>query len=509
MTDTAPILPSPGAPQASKRGQWMALTAALLGWMFDGFEMGLFPLIGKPALAELLAGQSKEAVDSWFGVIMAVFLVGAATGGVLFGWLGDRIGRVRAMALSIFTYAVFTGLCGFATEAWHIAALRFIASLGMGGEWSLGVALVIEIWPDNSRAKLAGLIGAASNVGFLLVGLISLGMLSVLSSVEAALKAVGLSPELIERLLSNQGWRFMMIVGALPALLVFFIRLFVPESEKWKHEKAKGTTSHWATHDLLGVLGGAAGAGMVIWLWSPLVQSTPLRIMGSLAGITLALLGFIYPVMRYLHRAANAGGMGSLDVGRNIKRLLLGATLTGVALLGTWGAIQWAPKWAGDLEPDPAKHAKEYTQIALALGAIFGTYIAAIVGDWLGRRITYVMLCVASLASALLLYQTNTSFGPWFLACIFLAGAATASFYGWFPLYLPELFPTAIRATSQGFAFNFGRILAAIGTLQTVTLIGLFDGSFPMAGSVLSLIYLLGVFVIWLGPETMGKPLPE
>ena len=112
---------------------------------------------------------------------MAMFLVGAATGGVLFGWLGDRIGRVRAMSLSIFTYAIFTGLCGFATEAWHIAVLRFIASLGMGGEWALGVALVTEIWPDRSRAWLAGAIGAAANVGFLLVGLLSLVLVSFIA----------------------------------------------------------------------------------------------------------------------------------------------------------------------------------------------------------------------------------------------------------------------------------------------------------------------------------------
>ena len=126
----------------SRRDQWLVLTAAFLGWMFDGFEMGLFPLIGGPALTDLLGSNSPASqAAQWFGAIIAVFLVGAATGGVLFGWLGDKIGRVKAMSLSIFTYAIFTGLCGFATEAWHIAALRFIASLGMGGEWSLGVAL--------------------------------------------------------------------------------------------------------------------------------------------------------------------------------------------------------------------------------------------------------------------------------------------------------------------------------------------------------------------------------
>ena len=142
-------------------GRNAALVAAVLGWLFDGFEMGLFPLIGGPALKDLLgATASPGDADKWFGAIIAVFLVGAATGGVLFGWLGDAIGRVRAMSLSIFTYAVFTGLCGFATEAWHVAVLRFIASLGMGGEWSLGVALVNELWPGKSRAVTAGLIGA-------------------------------------------------------------------------------------------------------------------------------------------------------------------------------------------------------------------------------------------------------------------------------------------------------------------------------------------------------------
>jgi hypothetical protein len=85
----------------------------------------------------------------------------------------------------------------------------------------------------------------------------------------------------------------------------------------------------------------------------------------------------------------------------------------------------------------------------------------------------------------------------------------SASFYGWFPLYLPELFPTAVRATGQGFAYNFGRILAAVGGLQTAALMALFGGSFPKAGSVLTLFYLVGLVIIWLGPETKGKPLPS
>ena len=108
------------------------------------------------------------------------------------------------------------------------------------------------------------------------------------------------------------------------------------------------------------------------------------------------------------------------------------------------------------------------------------------------------------MASLLWLYQGHTAFTSGFLAAVCLAGGVTAAFYGWFPLYLPELFPTAIRATSQGFSYNFGRVLAAIGTLQTAQLMGLFGGSFPAAGSILSAIYLAGVVFIWFCPETTG-----
>lgn len=496
-------------PQDTNFGRWMALTAALLGWMFDGFEMGLFPLIGGPALADLLGPTAADASAKWFGAIIAVFLVGAATGGVLFGWLGDRIGRVRAMALSIFTYAIFTGLCGFATEAWHIAALRFIASLGMGGEWSLGVALVNEIWPGKSRAIIAGLIGAAANVGFLMVGLLSLGLNRFIGGVETFLLGVGMPSTWVTPLLANSGWRFLMISGAFPAVLIFLIRLFVPESKSWQAEKSRGATSHWANQDLIGVLVGCAAALLIIWSWSPLGASAPIAGVITVLGLVVALGGFLFPVRKYLERATAAGSLGAGSERLIVRNMLLGAALAGVALLGTWGSIQWAARWAAQLEPDPSRLAKEYTQIVLALGAIVGTFVAAVAAGRFGRRITYTVLCLGSIGTALLLYQANTQFNAFFLVCIFLAGAVTASFYGWFPLYLPELFPTAVRATGQGFAFNFGRILAAIGGLQTAALMGLFNGSFPQAGSVLTVIYIVGVFIIWIGPETKGEPLPK
>src|ERR1700730_354567 len=232
--------------QVAGRGKWLALAAALLGWMFDGMEMGIFSMVGRPALRDLMASPSEDRVGLWFGVITALFLVGAATGGVLFGWLGDRIGRVRSMMLSVLTYALVSGLCGFAADlhigilhipgAWQIGILRFIAALGMGGEWSLGVALINEIWPDRSRAFLAGLIGAAANVGYFLIGVLGLGLTKFVHELRAGMVGSGFSESAVEYLIGsgNSGWRILMMVGAVPAILTFFIRIFVPESQRWE-----------------------------------------------------------------------------------------------------------------------------------------------------------------------------------------------------------------------------------------------------------------------------------
>jgi MFS transporter, SHS family, sialic acid transporter len=525
---------APGAIEASptlaSRGKWVTLAAAFLGWMFDGFEMGLFPLVGRPALIDLLGDAGQKHVDVWFGLMIAGFLVGAATGGVLFGWLGDRVGRVRAMTLSIFTYAIFMGLCGIAKLPEQVFFFRFISSLGMGGEWSLGVALVMEVWPDQSRGLMAGLIGAASNVGFLAIAAIGLVLNQFLGLTQHALIDLGLSPEWVEKLVAHSGWRLMMLIGAVPALLTFFVQLLVPESKRWQHEKSQGSTAHWASRDLLAVIAGTAGPLVMIFLWVP-DRPYPLavRIAGSLAGIGLAVAGFIFPVFRYLSRASAAGGGQIVAVGPTLRRMLLGACLSGVALVGTWASVQLAPSWASKLvearraeSKAPAESggitpasASARTQIVSGLGAILGTMAGALLCNVIGRRPTYTLLCLGSLAVSLAFYLGNSEFGWPLLIGMFFVGGITASFYGWLPLYLPELFPTRMRATGQGFSFNFGRILAAIGALQSGNLMSLSQfGSTKVlshahACATMSLVYVIGVGLIWLAPETRGKPLPE
>jgi hypothetical protein len=377
----------------------------------------------------------------------------------------------------------------------------------------------------------------------LLVGLLSLVLLSFLQGIGAFLLNVGMEQATVETLLRGDGWRLMMIAGALPALLVFFIRLFVPESHKWEAERDSGGTNYWATRDLLGVLIGAISALAVIVMWSPIFGNwvrglagngapigalpnwaTNFRLIGTLIGLVIAIVGYIYPVIRYLGRAEAANKLQPGDRSKYVGRMLLGACLAGVALLGTWGSLQWAPKWsialAKLLPADGGPYySKEYTQIASATGAIIGAIVAALLGGWLGRRITYFGLCLASFVSLVYLYRANDSYGLQFLVSVFAAGGITAAFYGWFPLYLPELFPTSIRATSQGFAYNFGRVLSAIGTLQMATLTHYFSQGLTAdlvetqgianAGATLAGIYLIGLFIIWLGPETKGKPLPD
>jgi MFS transporter, SHS family, sialic acid transporter len=407
---------------SATRTRWLVLTAAFLGWMFDGLEMGVFPLAARPALQSLLQVEGDQEVGRWMGIITALFLLGAAGGGLLFGWLGDRIGRVRSMVLSILAYSLFTGGCYFATAPWQLGVLRFLAALGMGGEWSLGVALVMECWPEKHRPLLAGAIGAASNVGFGLIGLLGFSFH-----------------------VTRDSWRWVMLAGTAPALLALFIIRYVPESQRWKESVKKG-----ASRPLREIFA------------PPLTQTT-----------------------------------------------LLAITFAAIALIGTWGSVQWLPLWADQLTGGTNPQAKAVTQMLSAFGAIVGCFIGPWIGGRMGRRPAYFLLCLGSLFTCAVLFRTLDQYNGLFQLFVFLVGGFTAAFYGWLPLYLPELFPTRVRATGQGLSYNSGRVLAAIGALQMGSLMTYYQGSYARAGAAITLIYVVGLVLIWLAPETKGKPLPE
>ena len=167
MTTSASIPISPCLSAPRSRVLWLALLAAWLGWMFDGMEMGLYSLIIHPALKDLLHTNDTKIIGPYIGLTLSMFLVGMSVGGVIFGRLGDRIGRVPTMIITVLIYAVFTGLSGLTRNWQQLAICRFLGAVGLGGEWGLGVALVMETWPNASRPVLAGLIGSAANVGFI------------------------------------------------------------------------------------------------------------------------------------------------------------------------------------------------------------------------------------------------------------------------------------------------------------------------------------------------------
>jgi MFS family permease len=407
---------------AAQKGIGLTLMAAFLGWLLDGFELGLFPVVARPALQDMLGQGLEGGVGLWMGRITAAFLVGAALGGIVFGWLGDRVGRVKAMSWSILCYSLFSAAGYFATEPIHLAVFRFVAALGMGGEWALGVALVMESWPDRFRPWLAAAIGAAANLGMLLVGVVA-----------------KFFP------VTTDSWRWLFLVGASPAVLTLVIRIWVPESEKWK---ASALNRRDAASEIATVLGPAF-----------------------------------------------------------LKVTLLGIALSSVALIGTWGSVQWIPAWADKLTGGTNPGAKADVQMVSSFAASIGAVLGPVLLGWMPRRRGYALLCMSSLGACAWLFRGEAVWGNFFLLKVGLTAFTTASFYGFFPLYFPELFPTRIRATGQGICYNAGRLVAAAGALLSGGLIE-YLGGYAQMGAAITLIYIAGIALSFVAPETKGKPLP-
>ena len=212
---------SGGAPEARRlrdlsSEQWKSGIAAWMGWLFDGLDMHLYVLVAAPFVMELIGAKSEQdsAVGFYGSWIQAAFLIGWALGGGFFGRIGDRLGRSRALMLTISTYAMFTGLSFFAQTWWQLLIFRFLAALGIGGEWAVGATLLSETWPRHWRPWLAAVLQTAVNIGVIIAGVV-------------VFLLAGTSP------------RYVFLVGVVPALLVVWIRKAVPESEQWKKDKER------------------------------------------------------------------------------------------------------------------------------------------------------------------------------------------------------------------------------------------------------------------------------
>jgi MFS family permease len=233
------------------RYQWLVLVIASAGWMFDAFEGQVFNITRGQMLADLMGSESStERVRMWGDTFLAIFLLGGTVGGVAFGSLADRYGRKPTLAFTILFYSIFSGLTYFATELWHVAMLRFLVALGVGGEWAVGATLVAEVFPARARARASGIFHATSVLGTWLAA--------------AAGLAVG------------SQWRYAYIIGLLPALLVLWVRSSIHEPERWERacraeargsQRRRGSFSElfgvarWAKPAILGLLLAAVGLG--------------------------------------------------------------------------------------------------------------------------------------------------------------------------------------------------------------------------------------------------------
>jgi len=435
----------------------LALAAALLAWTFDGVEQGVYTVMSRGALKDLIpqikaelqelktintaimagteagrptgaeeerrAALTKEIdteIGRYFGLALAMWLWGAAAGGVLFGRLGDRFGRVKPLMAAVVTYSLFTGMSALSTHWTHFLACRFLGALGLGGAWPLSVALMVETWPDRFRGVLAGLMGAGANVGFLIAATYS-------------------------RFMSARGydWRWIIGMGFFIGLSSLFVIAFVPETTKYKRAREKARRAH--------------------------------------------LLDLFGPRYR--------------------RATIVGSLLSTVGLLGTWGSFLWLATYVDQIAEGTAFAATAKGTVLQwqSYGQILGGFLGGLLAGWIGTRRSWCLLCLTAWASVMALFWLNTTFGCQMVVMGFIAGIFVTAFFGWLPKFLPELYPTHIRASGQGFSFNIGRVLAGIGVLGTGTLVAAFGGNYQKGVMVMASIYLVGLAVIWFAPDTGGK----
>ncbi len=409
------------------RYQWLVLIVASLGWVFDAFEGQIFNITRKAMLSEILGSSATDAaVKEWGDIVLGFFLVGGTLGGWLFGMLADRWGRSPTMIVTILFYSIFSGLTYFATELWHVCALRFLVAMGVGGEWAVAASLVAEVFPKEARARASGIFHSTS----------------VLATWMAGFTGMWVGAE----------WRWAYLIGVAPALLTLWVRMSIKEPERL--ERAQQT------------MGGRVGSFRELF--------------GDPVWRTRALCGMILAAV----------GLGTF----------WGVTVAGQDLMShLLGGLGW-DKAAAD------KEAKFAYGIVQATGGGLGMLAFGPVCERIGRKRTFLLMQSLSLIvvpAVCFLPQTHWQM----LVALPVMGFVTLSIHAGFAVYFPELFPDHLRATGASFCFNTGRLLAAPILFGSGKLKAVFD--LPVAITMLSALFLLGIAVLALLPETQGRDLPE
>lgn len=429
------------------RYHWFVLIVAALGWLFDCLDQQIFTLSRLPAMRELLGPDSTQAQAlEYGGYATSIFLIGWATGGLVFGVIGDRYGRAKTMLWTILIYSICTGLSAFSLGFWDFAFYRFITGLGVGGEFAVGVSLVAEVMPNRARPYAIGLLQALSAVGNITAAGLSIlfGRLQAEGVVESA-------------------WRPMYLVGAIPAFLALFIRRKLKEPEAWQATAATKKRSELGSYSNL--------------------FRNPVWRKNALVGLALACSGVI---------GLWAIGFFSADLIRTVMSKGLEARgLSGNALSGKLS------EWAG------------IGLIMFNIAGFFGIYSFGVVSQKIGRKPTFALSLLAAFFSTLFVFWKLSSFTDlfWMLP---LMGFCQLSLFGGYAIYFPELFPTSLRSTGTSFCYNVGRFVAAIGpTILGYITANFFNGDLRHGGMAMCAVFLLGLLVLPFAPETSNKPLPD
>jgi MFS family permease len=422
--------------------QWMVFLIAWLGWSLDNTDFNLFALVLRPALTELLGGNPSIAeIGRVGGVLSMVGLLGWALGGFCFGVVGDSIGRIRTLALSVVMVAIFTALQGFSQGPVMFGICRFFTGVGTGAELVVGIPLVAEAFAEAQRAKVLGIMMTGGGFGSLIGGQLF-------------------------ALVGPYGWRYVLFAGVLPALILLLIRRGMDEPARFQAVRARR------------------------------------QALKSAGEISAADRSFLQFAPKQLFNVENR------------YSTMVGVLFCLGSLLAIWTSQIWLPTIQGQVlgrsgvAGPAAVPFIGHGMMLWGLGGILGYTAFGFVADAIGRRPTIVLYSLATIASGLYLYLGLQDYSlypvmlPVFGFCVFGVFSGHA-------VYLPELFPTHVRATAVSFCNGTGRVITSFGPLVAGLLAAPFGGDFAKATAVMTCFAALSIVAMMLGRETRGTILPH
>ena len=498
------------------RYHWFVFLLAAFGWMFDCFDQQIFTNSRSITMQDLMP-QADSLTQIKYGTwATSIFILGWATGGLIFGTIGDKWGRAKTMAATIFVYAVCTGLSGFASSWSMFALFRFLTGAGVGGEFAVGAALLAEVMPDRARPHALGSLQALSAIG------------NILAAVSLGVVVPG------DKL--GWGWRGLYYLGALPALIAVFVFTRLKEPERWVAAKAAAaqartteqfgrisdlfTDARWRRHTLVGL--GLAIAGQ-IGLWG-VGFYTPELIDSAIPTVEKQTRPKLEAILGAGSAAAHTAAVGALDEKEKRK---FASFLSRISLprepvdpdqtLNTPLTAERKEKIRGLLQKaitdDEKTRLKSIGGILQQIGAFLGISCFTVLAARRGRRVSFLIALLLAWASLIWAFSTfNRPAQIWYLWPIL--GFCIFAPFGGYAIYFPELFPTRLRTTGTSFCYNVGRYVTAFGVFLLGPLAQVMQGltampGFRVAAMIMASSYLLGIVALIWAPETVNQPLPE